>query len=285
MRASDKAADTRRKTALVVVHAPWEGPALIAKAAREFGFELLTIRAQDLEGCKSLEDAASKTGLNRPEQQSPSAVIVMGGPMGVYETESYPWIRSELALLEKALESEIPLLGVCLGAQMIAAAAGSKVYKGEHPEIGFGEVSLTEAAADNPPMAAALRAAAASSPEAAPGQDASAGRFTPPESPELSPGNTIPVFHWHGDTFDLPAGAVRLARSSLYENQAFSLGQHSLALQFHIEVDRATYAGWVPHLPPEVLPTDDKKTEAALDRIAAVGMAAFREWFSGLESS
>ena len=284
MRASDKAADTRGKTALVVVHAPWEGPALIAKAAREFGFELHTIRARDLEGCKRLVDAASRAGLNHPEQQGPSAVVVMGGPMGVYEIDSYPWIRSELTLLEEALGSEIPLLGVCLGAQMIAAAAGSKVYKGEHPEIGFGEVSLTEAAADNPPMAAALRAATAPSPEASPGQGDPANRFTPSENPKLSPGITIPVFHWHGDTFDLPDGAVRLARSSLYENQAFSLGQHSLGLQFHIEVDRATYAGWVPHLPPEVRPADDRKTEVALDRIGAVGMAAFREWFSRLES-
>ena len=138
-------------------------------------------------------------------------LIVMGGPMGVYESDRYPFLAQEQELIRRAAGAGRPVLGICLGSQLIAAAFGARVYPGSQKEIGWYAVEVT---APDDPLAAGL----------------------PPR---------FMGFHWHGDTFDLPAGATRLFRSSLYENQGFRIGSNVLALQFHFEVTAAMISEWL----------------------------------------
>jgi len=141
-----------------------------------------------------------------PSLEGYAGLVVMGGPMSAVSDQGFLTRARELALLERALELHLPTLGVCLGAQLLAAAAGAQVYAGaEGPEVGWAPVWLTAEAASDPLFAG-----------------------LPTE---------LCVLHWHGDTFDLPAGAARLASSTLYPNQAFRAGSLAWGLQFHLEVD------------------------------------------------
>jgi len=133
----------------------------------------------------------------------PDLMVVLGGPVGVYETEAYPFLEEERHLLEKRLASGRPTVGICLGAQMISAALGAKVAPMGHKEIGFSSLSLTEA-----------------------------GRVGPLRHLE-----GVPVLHWHGDAFEIPEGASSLATTALCSTQGFAIGQNVLGLQFHPEVD------------------------------------------------
>ncbi len=139
-----------------------------------------------------------------PELPGPDGIdllIVLGGPMSVNDEDEYPWLVTEKHFIRDAVRSGTPVLGICLGAQLIASAMGANVFRNPHKEIGWFPV------------------------QGIPAVDGSAFRF--PASVE--------VFHWHGDTFDLPAGAVHLARSEGCENQAFQLGGSVIGLQFHLE--------------------------------------------------
>ncbi len=147
-----------------------------------------------------------------------SAVIILGGPMGVYEQDKYPFIKKELFLIEEARRLNIPVIGICLGSQMIAQALGGKVYKGSAKEIGWYDIHFTQEASHDK-LFASVKAA----------QDES---------------TTIKVFQWHGDTFDLPGEAVVLASSKLYTNQAFRV-DNIYGLQFHIEVKEADIKNWI----------------------------------------
>ncbi|MFG2647821.1 glutamine amidotransferase [Streptomyces sp. NPDC048436] len=155
-------------------------------------------------------DAGQGRLLEQVTRRSPQLLIILGGPMGACETAAYPFLEEELALIRARLAREKPVLGICLGAQLIAAALGAKVYPAEAKEIGWGNVDLSEAGVDSPVA-------------------------------EL----TAPVLHWHGDTFDLPTGATHLASTPVCRNQAFAVGSHALGLQFHVEVLGSGIESWL----------------------------------------
>ncbi|NOY78046.1 MAG: type 1 glutamine amidotransferase [Calditrichaeota bacterium] len=143
-----------------------------------------------------------------------SGVIVLGGFMGVYEQESYPFLADELRWLETVVKAEKPLVGICLGSQLIARVLGAGVYRGyAGPEIGWKPVTLTKEGQADPLF----------------------GGF---------PSRFIPV-HWHGDTFDLPIGATLLASSEMYPHQAFRFGSKTLAVQFHVEATEKLIKFWL----------------------------------------
>lgn len=130
-------------------------------------------------------------------------VIVMGGPMNIYENDKYPCLTWEKHFIEEAIKKNKIVIGICLGSQLIADVLGSKIYKGQEKEIGWYPIEVTTEA-QNYPVFASFSASFA-------------------------------VFHWHGDTFDLPADTVRLAYSEVCANQAFISGDRVLGLQFHLE--------------------------------------------------
>lgn len=135
------------------------------------------------------------------------ALIVMGGPMGVYEEDRYPWLKEEKQHIADAIHAGKKVLGICLGAQLIADVLGARVAPQGHPEIGWFPVTFADAAAGHPLLSG------------------------------LESGMT--VFHWHGDRFDIPPGALHLAESAGCRHQAFLYGDHVLSLQFHLEMDAA----------------------------------------------
>lgn len=140
------------------------------------------------------------------------SLIILGGPMAVYEPDENLCLNDEISLIAKAIREDFPVLGICLGSQLIAAAGGAAVYPGPHREAGWGEVELTGAGVKDPIFA---------------------GLPSP-----------LPVFQLHGDTFDLPPGATRLATNDKYANQAFRLGSNIYGLQFHVEVTSDLVKEW-----------------------------------------
>ncbi|HUI46536.1 MAG TPA: hypothetical protein VL122_11215 [Nitrospirota bacterium] len=152
-----------------------------------------------------------------PDTDSFTHLVVMGGPMAVYEMHRYPYLVNEALLIDRAVKAGKHVLGICLGAQMIAHVLGARVYAGSGKEIGWYEVALTDEGMNDPFLSAL----------AIPGKKAAE------------------VFQWHGDTFDLASGTVRLASSSLYPNQAFRFQDRVYALQFHIEVTPAIVHDWL----------------------------------------
>ncbi len=192
---------------LLVQHAAYEGPGAIALAVTDSGADLTVVRVDRGDAIPPPAAVADVAGL-----------VVMGGPMGVHD--DLAWLADERALLREAVEAGRPVLGVCLGAQQLAAALGASVMPGPAPECGVGEVHLTTDAIGDP-------------------------LFGPAPTP-------LPCVHWHGDTFSLPERAVRLAGNHAYENQAFRIGARAYGLQFHVEVTASLVARWAPHLPPGV---------------------------------
>jgi GMP synthase (glutamine-hydrolysing) len=185
------------ETLLALQHIACEPPAAFEVELRSRGLELA--RAELDEG-EPLPDWRQFAGL-----------IVMGGPMGAYEEDAHPWLVEEKRAIAEAAQAGHPVWGVCLGAQLLAAALGARVYPGEEAEVGLLPVGLTEAAADDPVFGAA-----------------------PP---------SFPTLQWHGDTFDLPPGATLLASSPAYRSQAF-VYERAYGLQFHLEVSPGLAAEW-----------------------------------------
>lgn len=168
-----------------------------------------------------------------PAEPSCSHLVILGGPMAVYEREKTPYLRDEARLIDKAVTAGIPVLGICLGSQLLAHVLGAQVYPGGTQEVGWGEVTLTdEGMGDRCIKHLSV-----------------AGR------------SIAQVFQWHGDTFDLPSGAVRLASSALYPNQAFRYGANVYALQFHIEVTPDIVHGWLRNEKGVDLPLVDQRSK------------------------
>jgi GMP synthase-like glutamine amidotransferase len=147
-----------------------------------------------------------------PDWRDFDALLAMGGPMGAGDDAEHPWLAAERQLVREAVEGGRPFLGVCLGVQLLAAALGARVYEAERPEVGLLEVELTDEGRDDPLFAGV--------------------------------GDLPVTLQWHGDTFDLPHGAVRLARSPMAENQAFRVRECAYGIQFHLEVTGEMAAEW-----------------------------------------
>jgi GMP synthase-like glutamine amidotransferase len=149
------------------------------------------------------------------------ALVVLGGPMGVYEMSQYPHLLTGSRIIREAINRDISVLGICLGSQMIAHCLGAEVYPGPEKEIGWHHIELTGEGMKDP-----LMRKLAMHPHV--------GDFW----------RKFKVFHWHGDTFDLPPGALLLANSKLYRHQAFRYGTRVYAFQFHIEVTQQMIRDW-----------------------------------------
>lgn len=143
--------------------------------------------------------------------QEADILIILGGPIGAYDEEKYPFLLDELKLIKNRIKDNKPILGICLGAQLIARALGAEVYPMGVKEIGFSQLELTIEGNNS----------------------------------VLKDIDNVPVLHWHGDQFDIPIGALHLARTSVGENQAFSFGNKILGLQFHLEVDIKRIEQWL----------------------------------------
>jgi GMP synthase-like glutamine amidotransferase len=173
-----------------LTHVPFEDAAALEIWAEDRGHPLTYTRLYDNDPLPSLD--------------SFDLLTVMGGLMNVYEEDRYPWLVEEKKFLRKVIDSRKRVLGICLGAQLLADVLGGKVTQNPCKEIGWHEVCLTDQADQSPVVSSVLPP-----------------RFT--------------VFQWHGDTFQIPSGAVHLAENRACSNQAFQYGSHVLALQFHLE--------------------------------------------------
>ena len=205
-----------------------------------------------------------------PERHRFAAIIAMGGPMGVNDRADLPWIDDEIGYLREATAAGVPVWGVCLGAQLLAAALGAAVYSGPVPEVGIAEVELTAAGADDPVWGGVV-----------------CDGTVRGDTVRGDTGPRLVTMQWHGDTFDVPPGAELLASSALYPNQLFRHGG-SYGIQFHVEADAALARQWL-NIPAyaEALrrALGEHGTQTLLDELAAeqvsmtaAALRAARRW-------
>ncbi len=192
--------------ALIIVHVSCEGPGLFAPLLEHHDVRLKVV---DIEQGHALPDRLDDTQI----------VIVMGGPMNVGEEAEHPYLEKEYDLLRQALEDDVPVLGVCLGSQILAHAAGARVYRGPVEEFGWSRVDLTRAGRRDPLFEGVDR--------------------------------SMLVFQWHAFTFDIPTAGELLATGSEVPSQAFRVGRRAYGLQFHIELDRRLLELWMALAPEE----------------------------------
>jgi len=231
------------KKALIIRHVPYEGVAGYRAPIEASGYHVDRIDVADPDfSCLDLRE--------------PDLLIMMGGPMGVYEQDRHPWIACQMRRLALRLEADRPTLGVCFGAQMIAAALGAKVYAGPRKEVGFHPVKLHPHAKTSP----------------------------------LRHIEGVPVLHWHGDTFTRPEGVEFLASSHVYDHQAFRRGKNILGLQFHAEMGLdPRFDAWIEEWPESVVEAggteaDLRAAHAELGpKAVAAGQAMIAEWLEGLD--
>ena len=169
-----------------------------------------------------------------PECSGLDLIIAMGGPMSVNDEATLPWLRPEKEFIRAAVGHGVPVIGICLGAQLIASALGARVFRNAEKEIGWFPIRSTAGGADT---------------------------FCFPDQ--------CTVFHWHGETFDLPAGAVRLAQSAACQNQAFQLKRHVIGLQFHLETTPESARAILDNCGDELLPGPYIQSEAELRQVTA----------------
>jgi GMP synthase (glutamine-hydrolysing) len=231
--------------------------------------EVLAIRHVHFEDLGSLEQVLGERAwfvryldvghgrIEAPNPAAPALTVVLGGPIAAYDDAAYPTLKPLLNLIEKRIEAGRPTLGICLGAQLIARALGARVYPAQRKEIGWVPLTLTDA-----------------------------GRNSPVRHLD---GEHVSMLHWHGDTFDLPVDAVRLASTLDCENQAFSWGPHVLGFQCHPEVRGDRFERWLIGHAGEIASTaglDAPSLRADTARLAptleAAARKTFGEWLDAL---
>lgn len=195
-------------------HVPFEDPGRIAGWLDAAGFETSYTRLD--------------AGDPLPPPDAMDLLIVMGGPMSVNAEHLHPWLAAEKRMIRQRIETDRPVLGICLGAQLMASAMGADVRPNRHREIGWFPIHGTTPA------------------------DRVVFAFPP----------SLMAFHWHGETFDLPDGAIRIARSEGCENQAIQLGRSAVGLQFHLETTPESAARLVNHCRAEMSPGPFVQSEA-----------------------
>ena len=192
--------------------------------------------------------------LSHVDPLAPDILVILGGPVGVYDDDAYPFLLQEQELLRQRLASNLPTVGICLGAQQIAASLGARVAPSGSKEIGFSPISLSPQGS-----VSSLRHLA-----------------------------NVPVLHWHGDNMDLPADAVVLASTELCPNQAFAIGTNILALQFHPEANPSNIEAWLlghaaelasAGIDPRLIRREAKTYQEPL---VAASTAMFQEWLANI---
>lgn len=181
----------------ILQHVIYEGPGCIESILASTGDSVFVTRLYE--------------GVAVPDAEEVDFLVVMGGPMSVNDVDVFPWMRAEMALIQDCIDAGKPILGICLGAQMIARVLGSNVRRNAWHEIGWFPVHS----------------------------------IAPEEAEVFRFPDSLEVFHWHGETFDLPECSIRLAASQACDNQAFQFGKHVIGLQFHLEITPDSLRGMV----------------------------------------
>ena len=233
------------KNAVVIRHLAFENLGSLEIALQQKNYEVTYL------------DIASGS-LKNFDSLAPELLIILGGPIGVYDELDYPFVVDEIRILKERLAVDLPTIGICLGAQLMARALGARVYPGQEKEIGWSPIQLSLA-----------------------------GNISPLSN--LAP--DYMMFHWHGDTFDLPEGSVRLASSDKYKNQAFAWGECGLALQFHPEVTANGLEHWFVGHAHEISKTPGlsvsqlrEDTASYIERLELQSAKFWQGWLEKFES-
>lgn len=237
----------KNKVVNVIRHLDFEDLASFTSILQVNDYQINYIEAADF--------ALSPDELLQPDLLSDDLLIVLGGPISVNDGAIFPFINEEIALLQQRITADKPTLGICLGAQLIASALGADVYSGRQKEIGWYDLTLTDAGRQSPL------------------------RYLGSEHCRM--------LHWHGETFDLPEGAVLLASSEKCTNQAFSVGNNVLALQFHPEITQRAMEKWfIGHI-TEIMQTEGvsverlrEDTRQFANQLEVQGELFFKSWLN-----
>ena len=229
------------QNAVAICHLAFEDAGTLEPVLKERGIALRYLQA----GVDDLSPA-----------KDADLVLVLGGPIGIYEFERYPFLKDELAIVDAVVKQETPVVGICLGAQALATVLGARVYPGTESELGWDQLILTED-----------------------------GKASP-----LGVLEGLHILNWHGDTFDLPDGATRLASTPITPNQAFSYGPKVLSIQFHVELPERDMERW---LIGHTLELANNKVDLAEMRMRTARYAPptnvashklFNDWLDGLSA-
>jgi GMP synthase (glutamine-hydrolysing) len=227
------------KNAIAIRHVAFEDAGILTGLLQDRGIGLTYLEA----GVDDLSPA-----------ENADLLLVLGGPIGIYEVDRYPFLKRELAIIERAVKKDVPTIGICLGCQALAAVLAARVYPGREKELGWDEMALTKE-----------------------------GKASP-----LGAIDGVRVLNWHGDTVDLPAGATRLASTKITPNQAFAFGSRVLALQFHVELPGRDMEKWLIGHTMELTSSkaDIAKIRDETARFAAAankaGARLFNDWLDAL---
>lgn len=229
------------KGAMIITHLQQEGSCSLGHSIVERGMRIHTRNSP-------------RNGIDDIDPLRPDLLVIMGGPVGVYQSNEYPFLKQEIEMLQKRIKADLPTIGICLGSQLMAAALGSEVYKGmQGKEVGWKSLALTED-----------------------GKGTSTEYLCAPHTN---------MFHWHGDTFDLPKNATLLASTDQYANQIYSHGK-ALGLQCHPEVQEHQLQEWFVMFQGDItgdnplIPVDElrKQTSEHIETLNNQARLFFNAW-------